>query len=85
MLLPYLVNWLQEYGHLALWFAIYVASVGVSLPIAPVLLAEGTFASQGDFKKARLAETRKLSQVRPQESHSWEISEQFATLGGLQT
>jgi membrane-associated protein len=55
MLLPYLVSWLQEYGYLALWLAIYVASVGVPLPIGLVLLAAGAFASLGDFNIALLA------------------------------
>jgi membrane-associated protein len=55
MLLPYLVSWLQEYGYLALWLAIYVASVGVPLPIGLVLLAAGAFASLGDFNIILLA------------------------------
>jgi membrane-associated protein len=47
--LPYLINWLQEYGYVALWFTIFVAAAGVPLPIGLVLLAAGAFASFGDF------------------------------------
>jgi membrane-associated protein len=55
ILLPYLVSWLQEYGYLTLWLALYVASAGVPLPIGLVLLAAGAFASLGDFNIVLLA------------------------------
>jgi membrane-associated protein len=48
-ILPFLINWLQEFGYPALWLVIFVASVGVPLPISLVLLAAGAFAALGDF------------------------------------
>jgi membrane-associated protein len=54
-LLPYLINWLQEYSYPALWLVIYVASVGVPLPIALLLLAAGAFAGLNDFNIILLA------------------------------
>jgi membrane-associated protein len=54
-LLPYLINWLQEYSYPALWLVIYVASVGVPLPIALLLLAAGAFAGLSDFNIVLLA------------------------------
>ncbi len=38
-ILPYLINWLQEFGYPALWLVVFVASVGAPLPISLVLLA----------------------------------------------
>lgn len=48
-ILPVLLSWLQEYGYLALWLSVFVASVGVPLPIGLLLLAAGAFAALGDF------------------------------------
>src|SRR5947207_2809581 len=47
--LPYLINWLQEFGYPALWLVVFVASVGAPLPIGLVLLAAGAFAALGNF------------------------------------
>jgi membrane-associated protein len=47
--LPLLLSWLQEYGYPALWLSIFVASMGVPLPIGLVLLAAGAFAALGNF------------------------------------
>jgi membrane-associated protein len=55
--LPYLINWLQQFGYPALWLAVFVASVGVPLPIVLVLLAAGAFAALGDFNIVILAIT----------------------------
>ena len=55
LLLPTLINWLQQYGYVALWFAIFVAAVGVPLPISLVLLAAGAFSALGDFNVFILA------------------------------
>jgi membrane-associated protein len=48
-LLPLLLSWLQEYGYSALWLSIFIASIGMPLPISLVLLAAGAFAALGDF------------------------------------
>ncbi|MBX5457238.1 MAG: DedA family protein [Thermogemmatispora sp.] len=48
-LLPYLVNWLQEYGYPALWGLVFVGAAGVPLPITLLLLAAGAFAVLGDY------------------------------------
>jgi membrane-associated protein len=48
-LLPYLINWLQDFGYPVLWVVVFVAAIGVPLPISLVLLAAGAFASLGDF------------------------------------
>jgi membrane-associated protein len=53
--LPTLLNWLQAYGYVALWLTIFVAAVGIPLPIALLLLAAGAFASAGDFNVGVLA------------------------------
>ena len=55
--LPYLINWLQQFGYPALWLAVFVASAGVPLPIVLVLLAAGAFAALGDFNLVILAIT----------------------------
>jgi membrane-associated protein len=47
--LPLLISWLQLYGYPALALSIFIASVGVPLPISFVLLAAGAFAALGDF------------------------------------
>lgn len=44
-----LLNNVQLYGYPALWVSIFIAAVGVPLPIALVLLAAGAFAALGDF------------------------------------
>jgi membrane-associated protein len=44
-----LISWLQLYGYPALWLSIFIASVGVPLPISFVLLAAGAFSALGDF------------------------------------
>lgn len=48
-ILPYLINWLQEFGYPALWLVVFVASVGVPLPISLVLLAAGAFAELSNY------------------------------------
>jgi membrane-associated protein len=52
--LPTLLDWLQAYGYFALWLTIFVAAVGIPLPIALLLLGAGAFASVGDFNIAIL-------------------------------
>ncbi len=47
--LPVLLVWLQQYGYAALWLLIFVAAVGLPLPIRPILLAAGAFAALGIF------------------------------------
>ena len=44
-----LLNIVQEYGYPALWVSVFIAAVGLPLPIALVLLAAGAFAALGDF------------------------------------
>ncbi len=44
-----LLNIMQNYGYPALWVSIFIAAVGLPLPIALVLLAAGAFAALGDF------------------------------------
>jgi membrane-associated protein len=48
-ILPLLLSWLQEYGYPALWLSVFIASMGVPLPIGLMLLAAGAFAAFGDF------------------------------------
>jgi membrane-associated protein len=48
-LVPLLINWLQQYGYPALWGSVFIASMGLPLPINLVYLAAGAFASMGDF------------------------------------
>ncbi|TMD57646.1 MAG: hypothetical protein E6I93_02390 [Chloroflexi bacterium] len=50
-----LLNSLQSYGYPALWLSIFVAAVGLPLPIGLVLLAAGAFAALGDFNVIVLA------------------------------
>ena len=44
-----LLSVLQAYGYPALWASIFIAAVGVPLPVSLVLLAAGAFAALGDF------------------------------------
>jgi membrane-associated protein len=44
-----LITWLQEYGYPALWFTIFVAAIGLPLPIGLLLLGSGALAAFGDF------------------------------------
>jgi membrane-associated protein len=53
--LPTLISWLQQYGYPALGLSVFVAAIGVPLPITLVLLAAGAFAALGDFNIALLA------------------------------
>jgi membrane-associated protein len=48
-LLSTLLTFLQNYGYLALWITVFVAAVGLPIPITLVLLAAGAFAVLGDF------------------------------------
>src|SRR5437870_9988918 len=48
-LLSLLLTFLQNYGYLALWIAVYIAAVGIPIPITLLLLAAGAFAALGDF------------------------------------
>ena len=48
-LLSPLLTFLQSYGYLALWITVYVAAVGIPIPITFLLLAAGAFAAIGDF------------------------------------
>ena len=48
-LLPLLLHRLHEYGYPVLWLSVFIAAVGVPLPIGPLLLAVGAFAGYGDF------------------------------------
>ncbi|MBX5449574.1 DedA family protein [Thermogemmatispora sp.] len=54
-LLPYLVNWLQEYGYPALWGLVFLGAAGIPLPITLLLLAAGAFAVLGDYNLGLLA------------------------------
>lgn len=49
ILLPNLIDWLQQYGYPALWVFVFIAAVGAPLPTSLVLLASGAFAALGDF------------------------------------
>ncbi len=44
-----LLTFFQTYGYPALWVSVFIAAVGVPLPIALALLAAGAFAALGDF------------------------------------
>lgn len=44
-----LLSVLQAYGYPALWISIFIAAVGVPLPVSLVLLAAGAFAALGNF------------------------------------
>jgi len=49
-----LLSFLQSYGYLALWITVFVAAIGIPIPITLVLLAAGAFAALGDFNIALL-------------------------------
>ncbi len=51
-LLPLLLHLLHEYGYTVLWLSVFIAAVGVPLPIGFLLLAVGAFAGYGDFNIA---------------------------------
>ncbi len=53
-LLSFLLSLLQNFGYLALWITVFVAAVGLPIPITLVLLAAGAFAALGDFNIALL-------------------------------
>ena len=53
-LLSFLLSLLQNYGYLALWITVFMAAVGLPIPITLVLLAAGAFAALGDFNLALL-------------------------------
>jgi len=44
-----LLSVMQTYGYPALWVSIFIAAVGLPLPVSLVLLAAGAFAALGDF------------------------------------
>src|SRR6266704_1707517 len=48
-LLSLLLTFLQTYGYLALWITVFVAAVGIPIPVTLLLLAAGAFAALGDF------------------------------------
>ena len=50
-----LLNNMEAFGYPALWVSIFVAAVGIPLPIALVLLAAGAFAALGEFNLVLLA------------------------------
>ncbi len=50
-----LLSILQTYGYPALWVSIFIAAVGVPLPVSLVLLAAGAFAALGNFNLILLA------------------------------
>lgn len=53
-LLSLLLTFLQTYGYIALWITVFVAAVGIPIPITLLLLAAGAFAALGDFNLALL-------------------------------
>ena len=53
-LLSLLLTFLQSYGYIALWITVFVAAVGIPIPITLLLLAAGAFAALGDFNLALL-------------------------------
>lgn len=44
-----MLTFLQSYGYLALWITVFIAAIGVPIPITLLLLAAGAFAALGDF------------------------------------
>jgi membrane-associated protein len=48
-LLSLLLTFLQDYGYPALWISVFVAAVGLPIPVDLALLAAGAFAALGDF------------------------------------
>lgn len=55
LFLSSLLSVLQTYGYPALWVSIFIAAIGVPLPVSLVLLAAGAFAALGDFNIIVLA------------------------------
>jgi len=53
-LLSLLLTFLQSYGYVGLWITVFVAAVGIPIPITLLLLAAGAFAALGDFNLALL-------------------------------
>ncbi len=49
LFLSSLLTVLQTYGYPALWVSIFIAAIGLPLPVSLVLLAAGAFAALGDF------------------------------------
>jgi len=47
--LPVLISWVEQAGYPALGLSIFVAAIGIPLPISFVLLGVGAFAALGDF------------------------------------
>jgi membrane-associated protein len=47
--LPILISWMQQFGYPALWLSIFVAAIGIPLPVSFMLLAASAFATLGDF------------------------------------
>jgi membrane-associated protein len=48
-LLPIIITWLQFYGYPVLWLCVFIAAIGIPLPISLLLLSTGAFAALGDF------------------------------------
>ncbi len=48
-ILPVLITWVQLYGYPVLWVTIFIAAIGLPLPISLMLLAAAAFAVVGDF------------------------------------
>lgn len=51
---PTLITWIQDYGYPALWITIFIAAIGLPLPIGLLLLGSGALAAFGDFNLALL-------------------------------
>lgn len=47
--LPTLITWLQDYGYPAMWVTIFIAAIGLPLPIGLLLLGSGALSAFGDF------------------------------------
>lgn len=48
-LLTTILTLFQDYGYPALWISVFVAAIGLPIPVVLVLLAAGAFAALGDF------------------------------------
>jgi len=48
-LLSTILTLFQDYGYPALWISVFVAAIGLPIPVVLVLLAAGAFAALGDF------------------------------------
>ncbi|MGO8951226.1 MAG: DedA family protein [Ktedonobacterales bacterium] len=53
--LPEILMWMEAYGYLAVWAALFIAAAGAPLPIGLALLAAGAFTAVGDFNPILLA------------------------------